>query len=551
MPLISIDKVKKYYSDRLVLDIDHFEMLENERIGLVGVNGAGKTTLLKAIINQIEIDEGQIYLTDSYAYVTQNEDCELDAIDGKIKSMLNAPDTFKNHLSGGEKVKLRIAHALQEQKKLMIADEPTSNLDQESIKILEEMFKNYRGGLLLVSHDRQFLDALCHKIIEIEAGKITLYPGNYTTYLELKDKEHKRQHVEFLHYVSERNRLEEVKIKKMNLRDGIKKAPKRMGNSEARLHKMGDQSAKKNLDGHIKAIQSRIDKLEVKEKPRAINQIKINVQEGMEIISKNVVEVNDLTLSIKDHVLLNQVSFKVKRNKKIALVGKNGCGKSTLIKEIIQNNNKAISINPRVKIGYFDQSQHILDHEKSILDNIKASSSFNETFIRINLNLFGFKGDEVYKKVKVLSGGEKVKVALCKIVLEDNNFLILDEPTNYLDIVSLGALEDALIYNDKTMLIVSHDRTFINKVCDYIIEISNQNVIEFNGSYDRYLEEKKTKKMAKVTDKNQADILILENKLTQVISLLCLETNTEKKRQYEAQYDEILANIKRLKENLE
>ena len=182
-------------------------------------------------------------------------------------------------------------------------------------------------------------------------------------------------------------------------------------------------------------------------------------------------EINDLTLSVNGDILLDYVSFKVKKNKKIALIGENGCGKTTLIKEIIKNNNPAIKINPRVRIGYFDQSQEILDNQKSILDNIKKDSSFDETFIRINLNLFGFKGDDVYKKVGILSGGEKVNVSLCKIILEDNNFLILDEPTNYLDIVSLKALEESLQNTDKTMLIVSHDRAFINTVCNYIIEI--------------------------------------------------------------------------------
>lgn len=549
MQLLNIDKLKKYYHDRLVLDIDKFEILEDEKIGLVGANGAGKTTLIKALIGKIEIDEGQIYLTNSYSYITQNENLDIESGNSKIKSMLNAPDKFEEHLSGGEKVKLKIATALKEQKKLVIADEPTSNLDQKSISILEEMLKKHKGSLLLVSHDRDFLDALCNKIVELEDGKIKIYNGNYTTYLKIKEEERNRQEFEYEQFVSEKKRLEASKTQKMNLSNGIRRTPKRMGNSEARLHKMGGQKGKKNLDGNAKAIQSRIDKLEIKERPKSINQIKIYIKDGLEIVSKNLVEINDLILSVNGEILLDNVSFKVKRNKKIALIGENGCGKTTLIKEIIKNNNPAIKINPRVRIGYFDQSQEILDNHKSILDNIKKDSSFDETFIRINLNLFGFKGDDVYKKVGVLSGGEKVKVSLCKIILEDNNFLILDEPTNYLDIVSLKALEESLQNTDKTMLIVSHDRAFINNVCNYIIEIKNNKIEEFNGDYKNYIEHKTNRNTKSSNKKNNEEILLLENKISLIISMLCTESNDNKKAEYEEEYQLTLAKLKALRDS--
>ena len=549
MQLLNIDKLKKYYHDRLVLDIDKFEILEDEKIGLVGANGAGKTTLIKALIGKIEIDEGQIYLTNSYSYITQNENLDIESGNSKIKSMLNAPDKFEEHLSGGEKVKLKIATALKEQKKLVIADEPTSNLDQKSISILEEMLKKHKGSLLLVSHDRDFLDALCNKIVELEDGKIKIYNGNYTTYLKIKEEERNRQEFEYEQFVSEKKRLEAAKIQKMNLSNGIRKTPKRMGNSEARLHKMGGQKGKKSLDGNVKAIQSRIDKLEIKERPKSINQIKIYIKDGLEIVSKNLVEINDLTLSVNGDILLDNVSFKVKKNKKIALIGENGCGKTTLIKEIIKNNNPAIKINPRVRIGYFDQSQEILDNQKSILDNIKKDSSFDETFIRINLNLFGFKGDDVYKKVGILSGGEKVKVSLCKIILEDNNFLILDEPTNYLDIVSLKALEESLQNTDKTMLIVSHDRAFINTVCNYIIEIKNNKIEEFNGNYKNYIEHKANRNTKSSNKKNNEEILLLENKISRIISMLCTESNDNKKAEYEEEYQLTLAKLKALRDS--
>ena len=547
MLLVSIDKLKKYYLDRLILDIYKFEIQENDKIGLVGANGAGKTTLIKTLIRDTDIDEGHVYLTNSYSYVSQNEDIKDLHSDNKIKSLLNAPNKFEDYLSGGEKVKLKIVNALKEKKKLIIADEPTSNLDQESIKILEKMLKNHNGALLLVSHDRQFLDSLCNTIVEIDEGKIKVYKGNYTTYLKLKEKEVKRQEFEHEQYKTEKNRLENAKIQKNELKNSIRKTPKRMGNSEARLHKMGGQRGKKNLDGNIKAIQSRIDKLEVKEKPKNINQIKIYIQDGMEIVSKNLIEVKDLTLKVDEKLLLNDVSFKIKRNKKIALTGENGCGKSSLIKEILKNNNEAIKINERVKIGYFSQSQDTLNIDKSILDNIKEVSSFDETFIRINLNLFGFKGDEVYKKVRVLSGGEKVKVALCKIILEDNNLLLLDEPTNYLDIISMEALEKSLRSTNKTMLIVSHDRSFISSVCDYIIEIKDKSLREFNGNLNEYEKSKTIVKLDKQEQIDKDKILILENKLSHIISMLCIEDNINKKQEYEKEYESLLNEINKLK----
>lgn len=548
MVLASIDKLKKYYLDRLVLDIEKFEILEDEKIGLVGANGAGKSTLIKALINEIDIDEGNIYLTNSYSYVSQGEDEKDLCSDSKIKSLLNAPDKFEEYLSGGEKVKLKIANALKEKKKLIIADEPTSNLDQDSIKVLEDMLKKHKGALLLVSHDRAFLDSLCDTIVEIDEGKIRVYKGNYTTYLNLKEEERKRQEFEYEQYKTEKNRLENAKIKKTEIKDNIRRCPKRMGNSEARLHKMGGQKNKKKLDESTKAIQSRIDKLEVKEKPKNINEIKIYIKDGMEIISKNLIEVNNLTIKIDEKLLLDNVSFKVKRNKKIALIGENGCGKTSLLKSILKNNNESIKINPRVKIGYFDQSQDTLNEDKTILSNIKDVSSFDETFIRINLNLFGFKGDDVYKKVGVLSGGEKVKVALCKIILEDNNMLILDEPTNYLDIISIKALESSLKNTDKTMIIVSHDRSFIDKVCDYIIEIKDKNVNEFNGDYKEYKESKNEVKLCKQEQKDNEEILVLENKLSHVISMLCIENNPDKKLEYEKEYQSLLEEIKKLKD---
>ncbi|MDX5617973.1 ABC-F type ribosomal protection protein CplR [Clostridioides difficile] len=550
MLLVKVENLKKYYADKLILDIDKLEILENDKIGLVGSNGQGKTTLLKAILGEIEIDEGYTYLTGSYSYISQSENNIEACSHSKEKSLLNAPDKFEEYLSGGEKVKLKIADALSNKKNIIIADEPTSNLDKKSIGVLEDMFKRHEGALLLISHDRRFLDELCTTILELEDGKLKAYKGNYTDYLMQKDEEVKRADFEYQEYVKEKKRLEKALLYKKALSDGIRKTPKRMGNSEARLHKMGGQTNKKKLDSNVKAIKSRIDKLEVKNKPKVSKEINIKIQDGMEIISKNLVEVKDMTLKLENKLLLDNVSFKIKRGKKIALLGDNGCGKSTLIKEILADKNDNIKINDKVKVGYFDQNQSLLDEEKSVLYNTKVNSSFDESFIRINLSLFGFKGDDVYKKVKVLSGGEKVKIALCKIILEDNNFLVFDEPTNYLDIKSMEALEKALINTDKTMLIVSHDRVFVSHICNYIIEIKDAKIREFDCNYEEYIINRNKKTPSRENQTKKENLLVLENRLTTVISMLSIEKDNLTKELYESEYNELLKHISKLKNSL-
>lgn len=547
MQLALLNKIKKYYGDKLILDIDKFEILDGDKIGLVGDNGAGKTTLLKILIGDEPSDEGTSYLTSSYSYISQFGNSLNDCSFNKVKSVFNAPTEYKDYLSGGEKVKMKIANALSENKKLIIADEPTSNLDSNSIEVLEDMLKNYSGALLLVSHDRNLLDSLCNTIVEIKDGKLNIYNGNYSKYIELKKAEKARENTEYNQYITEKRRLEEAIVSKENIRDGIRRTPKRMGNSEARLHKMGGQKGKKKLENNIKAIRTRIDQLDVKEKPKEDKDIRIDVIENLELTSKNPIEAKNLNITIGDRVLLNESTFKIKKGRKVALIGQNGCGKSTLLKEIINNNNENIKVSKNAVIGYLDQSQDILDPDKTILDNIKIDSSFKESFIRTNLDGFGFKGDTVFKKVSYLSGGEKVRVAICKLLLSDNNIIILDEPTNYLDIKCMQSLENALKNTNKTLLIVSHDRKFISNICDYILEIDNNKIIQFDGSYHEYINFKSKPKIDKDEKILKENILILENKLSEVISLLSFENDPNKKAPLENQYLELLKQLKELR----
>lgn len=544
MQLGSISNLKKYYGDRLLLDINKFEINEGDRIGLVGENGVGKTTLIKILIGEIKADEGNKYITDSYSYISQREQwCEIDG-EGKLKGMLHVPNEYDEYLSGGEKVKMRIVKAFEENSSLIIADEPTSNLDVESVKLLNKMFKKYKGTLLIISHDRNFLDDLCNKIVEIEDGKLTIYSGNYSDYLNQKEENRKVNEREYNKYIHEKSRLEKAISEKEVLRDRIKKAPKGMGPSEAKTIKMGDQRGKKNIDNNIKSIKSRIDHLELKEKPQDIKKITINILPSMKLNCKIPIEIEDSKIYVKDKLLIDNVNLKIKQGRKIALIGKNGCGKTTLLKYIISGKSDKVKILSNVKIGYFDQGQGNLKDDKTILENIKEDSSYDETFIRISLSEFGFKNKSVYKKVGDLSGGERVKVGLCKVILSDNNILMLDEPTNYLDIKSIEALESALVNTDKTIILVSHDIRFVSNICDYIIEIKENKLHEFDGGYSFYLEHKNGDKIDIDKKKCEDELLVLKNRLTEIISLISLETDEIKKAELDLEYKDLLNKIK-------
>ncbi|HDI3055634.1 ABC-F type ribosomal protection protein [Clostridium botulinum] len=551
MVSIKLDKVKKYYEDKLILDIDNLEIEENSRIGIVGENGAGKTTLIKIILGEIDIDEGKVFFHANYSYISQSKNYSGSCNNSRVKSILGAPDNYNEFLSGGEKIKISINHALSSNSNFLIADEPTANLDTNTIKSIEKLISEYKGGLLLVSHDRNFLNNLCDNILEIENGKVKLYKCGYSKYTMLKAKEREVERREYEKYIAERKRLEKAMIVKENQQDSIKKAPKRMGNSEARLHKMGDQKSKKHLDGNIKALKSRINHLEVKEKPTSSKDIKIKITEGNKIPSKTVIEVKNLDLYIGNKLLIKDGNFRIKNGKKAAIIGENGCGKTTLIREILKRDTENIRLSKYISIGYFDQGQDILDKDKTILDNIKSTSSYDESFIRIHLAGFGFKGDTIYKNVSILSGGEKVKVALSKIILSDTNTLILDEPTNYLDIKSIEALEKALINTDKTIVMISHDRSFISSICDYIIEIKNTKLNCFSGTYTDFTEEKvnyEAKKHESHSEHEKKEkLLILENRFSKIISEISLEKDLTIKEKLNEEYIKLLNDIKLLK----
>lgn len=510
--LVECKNLKKFYGDRLILDIEHLCIYDHDRIGVVGVNGAGKTTLLNLLSQRIEPDEGWVKLYGKCSYISQLEPPEEKTIRPEMASLFKVHHTYRESMSGGEKTRFKLAASLSQNHAILFADEPTSNMDLEGIQIVENSLAEYPGALVLVSHDRDLLDSLCTKIIEIEGGKIKTYSGNYSEYIKQKNEERKLAQFEYEQYVKEKKRLERAVISTREKVKSMRKTPRRMGNSEARLHKMGNQKAKAALDRAIKNMEKRIQHLEVKEKPPNIEKIKLDIGDVQKIYSKVIIEGNKLNKRFGEKVIFKDARFHLENGAKACLIGPNGCGKTTLLKMIV-NQEPPIKIAPNVKIGYFSQELSILEEDKSILDNVMAESVYEESVVRILLARLLFKGDSVHKKIRVLSGGERVKASFAKIICSDFNLLILDEPTNYLDLNSLEAVEEVLRAYEHTLLFVSHDRRFINAVANQIVIIEDHKLKTFKGSYEEYMAVRSEASDRK-KEQIEEEILLLETRLT-------------------------------------
>ena len=506
MMLLNCDKISKYYSDRKLFSDVSFNIYSGDRIGLVGANGSGKSTLLKILSGVESPDEGLVKTYTKISFIRQQDDgvpeiaspLLLTQTDGKLLSSLGVKhEKFHQNMSGGEKSRARFSFSYDPQAGLLFADEPTSNMDMEASLVIEKELLAFSGAILLVSHDRNLLDRLCSSILEIADGKIRHFSGNYSNYIEQRQQLMNRQLFEYNSYVEEKNRLEmRVKERTKNAHS-VLKAPKRMGNSEARLHKRSATESQEKLHNSIDALKTRLEKLDRKEKPQEMSQVKMSINPPKNPTSAVVLRADHISLSFSSLMLLNNVCFEIPSGKRTALLGKNGTGKTSLIELIIKkqeskfggtdvSNDKSLIISPDVKIGYFKQDLSCLDENKSILQNVMAGSTKPEHEVRTILARLLIARDDVFKKISVLSGGEKVKVSLAKILVSEANFLILDEPTNYLDVFSMEALEKVLCDYTGTLLIISHDRKFIENVGQRLLLIDNKNIQTFEGTLHEY-----------------------------------------------------------------
>lgn len=535
--LLQVSGIVKRYGVDPILDGVNLQILERERIGLVGVNGAGKSTLLKIIAGEMSYDEGQIFrskettlgylaqnsglqsertiweeMINVFAHLTQAEaelrQMELDiadpaqmedekkyadlleryarksdwfkdqggyAMETRIRSILHgmgfgefSPDTPISTLSGGQKTRLALARILLQAPDLLMLDEPTNYLDIPTLTWLEDYLRGYSGALLVVSHDRYFLDRLVTNIVEIERHRSKKYTGNYSRYMELKAAEYESQMKQYEKQQDEIAKLEDFVQKNIVRASTTKRA----------------QSRRKALEK-----MERLDK-PMGELKKAHFSFETAVMSG-----KEVLQVDGLSAAYDEaSPLFRNVSFDLRRGETVALIGPNGIGKSTMLKCLtgsLRPVSGKINWGTKVQIGYYDQEQTGLTPTNTVLEEVwSAYPHMEESRIRTVLGNFLFSGDDVLKRISSLSGGEKARVSLSKLMLKEANMLILDEPTNHLDLFSKEVLESALIDYEGTLLFISHDRYFLNKMAERIVELHPNGTEHYLGNYDDYVEKK-------------------------------------------------------------
>ena len=457
--ILNVSMLSKAYVGKTVLKDVSFHLEDKEKAAIVGINGSGKTTLLRCILGIEEADEGSIafskekkmdYLAQQHADIeAENEDYDT--------------------LSGGQKTRKRLEEILQEKPDLLILDEPTNHLDIGSIQWLEKVLKRYDGAVLLVSHDRYFLDKIVTKVIDLERGKVRMYQGNYSAYAEKKRQIREAEWKAFQNQQAEIKHQEAVieKLKQFNREKSIKRAESR----EKMLSKVERLEKPEELENEMKLLFS----------PR-------------ESSGNDVLMAKELGKSYDGRRLFSHGTFSLQRGEHVALIGDNGTGKTTLLKilnGLVQADEGEFRLGSKVKIAYYDQEHAVLHMEKTLFEEIQDTyPDMNNTKVRNVLAAFLFTGDDVYKRVQDLSGGEQGRVSLAKLMLSDANFLILDEPTNHLDIQGKEVLEEAIRNYEGTVLYVSHDRYFINKTATRIIELFSNRFDNYIGNYDYYIEKK-------------------------------------------------------------
>lgn len=534
--ILSCQNISKAFVENQVLKNVSFHIEDHEKAAIVGINGAGKTTLLRIIVGEMTPDDGQVVLAKdkTLGYLAQNStvdtshtiyeellsvkadllrleekirECENnmkhadgDALEDLMKQYTSLTHAFETGggyiyrselvgvlkglgftedefskpvatLSGGQKTRVALGRLLLQNPDLIILDEPTNHLDMNSIAWLETYLLNYKGAVLIVSHDRYFLDRIAGKVIEIDQSKATTFMGNYSDYAVKKEQLRIAAWNAYMNQQREIKHQEEVieKLKSFNREKSIKRAESR---------------------------EKMLDKIEVIEKPSEVRtDMKLTLTPRI-LSGNDVLTVEHLAKSFDSHKLFTDVNFEIKRGEHVAIIGDNGSGKTTLLKilnGLVPADQGTFRLGSNVEIGYYDQEHHVLHSEKTLFEEISDDYPYlNNTQIRNVLAAFLFTGEDVFKRISDLSGGERGRVSLAKLVLSNANFLILDEPTNHLDIMSKEILEDALNGYEGTILYVSHDRYFINRTAHRILDLTEGQFVNYVGNYDYYLEKHDT-----------------------------------------------------------
>lgn len=532
--ILSCSNISKAFGTNEVIKHASFHIEDHEKAAIVGINGAGKSTLLKMIIGELASDEGEVVISKgkTLGYLSQHQDLggqrtvyeevlevkrplmdmeakirnlEMDMkhatgdeleemlstysrlnhefelqngyayqseVTGVLKGLGFTEDEFQkpvSALSGGQKTRVALGRLLLTKPDIILLDEPTNHLDMDSIAWLETYLINYDGSVIIVAHDRYFLNRVVTKIIELDNGILSVYQGNYMQYSSKRAMIREAKMKAYLNQQQEIKHQEEViaKLKSFNREKSIRRAESR---------------------------EKMLDKIELLEKPAEVND-EMHIRLEPNVISGNdVLTVKDLKKSFGEHLLFDHIGFEIKRGERVAIIGGNGTGKTTILKilnGLTPPDQGEVLLGSKVHIGYYDQEHQVLHMDKTLFDELQDTyPNMNNTQIRNILAAFLFTGDDVYKRIKDLSGGERGRVSLAKLMLSEANFLILDEPTNHLDITSKEILESALVNYTGTVLYVSHDRYFINKTATRILDLTSQTLVNYIGNYDYYLEKK-------------------------------------------------------------
>lgn len=554
MPKILLEAIKlqKSFGAQRVLDVDKLTIYDGERIALIGENGAGKSTLFSILAGETEPDSGQVRRFCPLSLIHQSGQTRTDG-SARYAAEMRAP-AQRDGLSGGELTRRRIAAALSENTPLLFADEPTTDLDAGGIARLTQLLTAYRGTLVLISHDRALLNSLCTRVLHLEDGKITDFPGNYEDYRRELSRRREHQQFEYDRYRAEQARLKALMQQKTEWAASVRKAPKRMGNSEARLHTHEYTNAVLKQSAAKKTVQDRLNRLEKKERPRDLPSIRMALGVTHPVEAKTALSVRCDKLTAGDRLLIKNAQFVLPTGSKTALLGENGSGKTTLLRTLRGEALPGIAFhgtvrfNPAVQMAVFDQ-----DHAKTLaldgsaLYNVLSDSSFPESEARTVLARLGIAGDNVFKAVGVLSGGERAKIALAKLLLSDANLLLLDEPTNHLDLFTMESLEKLLKEYGGTLLFVSHDTSFVSAVAERILTIENETLVTFEGT----LAQKKAAATNDLrADISQTELSTLEMRLAALAARLSAPKKGDKPDQLSAEYDALAATLRELKQRM-